>query len=87
MWKSSGDGITHINKLKGAAKATFSEFQKFADIFLLPVYRLCVDLYDVNLQGKDDVLAWRAKRIDSMLLNYAFIDAWIKVRRVLFMLP
>jgi hypothetical protein len=79
MWKSSVDGITHINKLKGAAKATFSDFQKFADIFLLPVYRLCVDLYDVNLQGKDDVLAWRAKRIESVLLNYAFIDAWIKV--------
>ncbi|KAG1719055.1 hypothetical protein EDD22DRAFT_855118 [Suillus occidentalis] len=79
MWKSSVDGITHINKLKGAAKATFSDFQKFADIFLLPVYRLCIDLYDVNLQGKDDVLAWRAKRIESMLLNYAFIDAWIKL--------
>jgi hypothetical protein len=38
MWKSSEEGINHVKKLKGAVETTFSDFQKFAEIFMLPVY-------------------------------------------------
>ncbi|KAG1842358.1 hypothetical protein F4604DRAFT_1938908 [Suillus subluteus] len=74
-WKTLRDGTDQIDRLKGTVKTTLKHFQTYADIFVLAVYRLSLDPWQAS-KAEMDIL--RTAKIDSLLLGYEFVDAWVQ---------
>ncbi|KAG1820944.1 uncharacterized protein BJ212DRAFT_1297420 [Suillus subaureus] len=69
------EGTAQVVKLKGIIKTTFSNFQKFTNIFLLPVYQLSVSPW----KSKEAMDAWCMAKIESLLLDFKFLNAWVQL--------
>ncbi|KAG1730095.1 hypothetical protein EDD22DRAFT_853040 [Suillus occidentalis] len=76
-WKTSQDGTSHIAKLKGTSKMIWTDFEKTADIFALPAYSLSLN----PAHNKEEMTASRIARIEILLTDFAYLDAWVKASR------